>query len=543
MYTHNKLFLFLLITLCALVCAPREAAAVPNSFTVTMTTTTPDVTMGDPAGTTLTYSITNGNGNGSITQLQFTAPAGFTWQGCGALPSGWTCGAGGAVSLTISAGTVIAPGSTLTPVPLILNAIPSLGGNNLSGSLASVRATFSKGLSPISITPANTFPRVHSLLMTLVPSSYNVGAGCYFTLTMTVTNKSTSAITGVTSVPKPPTVTGVGATATTTSNPANLNLAASGGAGTMVWTYTAGATAGTLTFTAYARDTATTHTSSSVTTASITVSTGISCNFTVTIAVTPDCLYSGSMATFTMTVTNNTGGTINTVTPSALTKYVTGAANIGAFTGPSPASIASLANGASGTFTWTATVTGNINDTYYVTGYATSASPAYTTATATSNTEDIDGYIVTVNPAATYAGSTNEELVWTIRNYGCNTISNVLITVPAGWTASTDGYALVTNTIGNQIDTWTLSGTTFTSDSSTNNVQQGSTVNNFYLRFSATPSVIVATNYTFNITVTDATSPTPIVTVIPTTVTVNPFNTSIPGQGNYTKQETWRESY
>lgn len=264
---------------------------------------------------------------------------------------------------------------------------------------------------------------------------------------------------------------------------------------------------------------------------------------TITIAVTPDCLYSGSMATFTMTVTNNTGGTINTVTPSALTKYVTGAANIGAFTGPSPASIASLANGASGTFTWTATVTGNINDTYYVTGYATSASPAYTTATATSNTEDIDGYIVTVNPAATYAGSTNEELVWTIRNYGCNTISNVLITVPAGWTASTDGYALVTNTIGNQIDTWTLSGTTFTSDSSTNNVQQGSTVNNFYLRFSATPSVIVATNYTFNITVTDATSPTPIVTVIPTTVTVNPFNTSIPGQGNYTKQETWRESY
>jgi len=264
---------------------------------------------------------------------------------------------------------------------------------------------------------------------------------------------------------------------------------------------------------------------------------------TAAISVTPDCLFSGGTATFVMTVTNNTGGAINTVAPSALTKFTTGAAAIGAFTGPSPASIASIANGSSGTFTWTAPVTGNINDTYYVTGYATSASPAYTMATATSNTQDIDGYIVTVSPASTYAGSTNQELVWTIANYGCNTIGNVLFPVPAGWTASSDGYTLVTNTSGSQVDTWTLSGMTFTSDISTNNVQQGSSGNKFYLRFSATPSVTVATNYTFNITVTDATSPTPIVTVIPTTVTVNTYNNSTKGQGNYTGTVTWQESY
>lgn len=262
---------------------------------------------------------------------------------------------------------------------------------------------------------------------------------------------------------------------------------------------------------------------------------------TAAISLTPACLYSGSAATFTMTVANGTGGAINTVAPSALTKG--GTATIGAFTGPSPASIAAIADGASGTFTWTAPVTGNVNDTYFVTGYATSVTPAFTTATATSNTEDIDGYVVTVSPASTYAGSKNQDLTWTIANYGCNEISSVLINVPGGWTASNDGYALVTNTIGNQVDTWTFSGTTFTSDSLINNVQQGSTVNNFSLRFSATPSVTVSTPYTFNVTVTDASSPTPVVTVIPTTVTVNPYDKTNKGQGNFTGTAIWQEIY
>lgn len=262
---------------------------------------------------------------------------------------------------------------------------------------------------------------------------------------------------------------------------------------------------------------------------------------TAAISVTPACLYSGSAATFTMTVTNGTGGAIDTVAPSALTKG--GTATIGAFAGPSPASIASIADGASGIFTWTAPVTGNVNDTYFVTGYATSATPAFTTATATSNTEDIDGYIVTVSPASTYAGSKNQDLTWTIANYGCNEISSVMINVPGGWTGSTDGYALVTNTVGNLVDTWTFSGTTFTSDSLINNVQQGSTVNNFSMRFSATPSVSVPTPYTFNITVTDASSPAPVVSVIPTTVIVNPYDKTNQGQGNYTGTTIWQEIY
>lgn len=256
---------------------------------------------------------------------------------------------------------------------------------------------------------------------------------------------------------------------------------------------------------------------------------------TAAISVTPACLFPGDTATFVMTVTNNTGVTINTVTPSALTKFVTGAAVIGAFTGPSPASIASLADGATGTFTWTAPVTGNVNDTYYVEGYAVSASPPFSTATATSNTENINGYILAVSPASTNAGSKTEELVWSLTNFGCGSISNVLVNVPGSWSASADGYAAVTNTLGNPIDTWTFAGTTFTSDSAADNVQQGSSGNKFYLLFSNTPSLPETS--TFNITVTDSTGTSKTVA---TAVTVNPYSTGIL---NNADAGAWQESY
>ena len=284
-----------------------------------------------------------------------------------------------------------------------------------------------------------------ALAMTLVPSTFNVGTGCTFTLTMSVTNNSTAAVT-VTSVTKPPTPTGV--SVSTSSNPANLSLAVLG-SGTMVWNYTAGGSAGTVNFTACASAGAscatvsgTSITSSTVITPNITVSTGLSCNFTATLD-TPTCLFSGDTATFTMTVTNTTGGTVNNVVPSALTRFTTGAAVIGAFTGPAPASYASIANNTSQQFTWTAPVTGNLNDTYYVTGNATAT--GYTSATATSNTtEDIEEYGITVSPSSTNTNSANQELTWTITNTGCADVNQVRVTVPAGWTVPVaDSYSLI----------------------------------------------------------------------------------------------------
>ncbi|MBI3595855.1 MAG: hypothetical protein HY203_01725 [Nitrospirae bacterium] len=241
-----------------------------------------------------------------------------------------------------------------------------------------------------------------------------------------------------------------------------------------------------------------------------------------------------------MTVTNNTGGAVTAVTPSALTKFTTGAAAIGAFTGPAPASIAAIANGASGTFTWTAPVTGNVNDTYYVTGFATAAGPI-TTATATSNTGRVGGYTVAVSPASTNAGSTNQELSWTITNNGCADVKQVQITVPAGWGLPvTDTYSMIdqynppnpgTNPIE---DIWTVSGANPVTFAATILPPSASTDvlpliggspkdGTFNLVFPTTPSSTGTSSFQITITDTNNTSVTRT-----TDVTVNAFNSGSP---------------
>jgi len=265
------------------------------------------------------------------------------------------------------------------------------------------------------------------------------------------------------------------------------------------------------------------------------------------LAVTPSCLYSGSTATFTMTVTNWTGVPINAVTPSPLTRHVTGTAVIGAFTGPAPASVATLAHGATGTFTWTAAVTGGVNDRYYVSGHATSGGPR--TLTATSNTQEINGYTVSVSPDTTYARSTNQHLAWTITNHGCSTatgnptsIDRVAIAAPAGWTLSADGYALAANVLFDLVENWTISGSTFTAPNPAERIPfTGTGV--FDLVFAATPAVPGTADFT--ITVTDeAGAPTTLLTTVGNgSVLVSPYSNATPGQGNYTGLTVWQEQF
>ena len=239
-----------------------------------------------------------------------------------------------------------------------------------------------------------------------------------------------------------------------------------------------------------------------------------------------------------MMVTNTTGTTVTNVVPSTLTRIVTGAASIGTFTGPAPASIASIANGANGTFTWSAPVTGNINDTYAVSGYAIANGPLQT-ATVTSNTQSIKGYSIMANSA--YASSTNDEIIWTITNNGCANVNQVSIAVPAGWTFANDAYPLVYNTAGNQVDSWTISGTTLTSPSATDRIPPAPAVLNygtFSLVFSQTP--ISSGTYTFNVTITDNSAPTPVIQTIPSTVIVSPYDSGTGGP-NVVDTTIWEE--
>jgi hypothetical protein len=269
----------------------------------------------------------------------------------------------------------------------------------------------------------------------------------------------------------------------------------------------------------------------------VTIINALSCGLIVDSKVTPTCLYSGDVATITMSVLNNTGAQATNVLP-VLTPIVSGAAAFGAFNPAAQTAIA-INSGATGTFTWTVPVTGDPNNSYAVKGYVTANNPGFITSpTTTSNVQDIDGYVVNVSPVSTNADSTNAELIWNITNYACYNINQVSIAVPAGWTFANDAYALVNNTLGTQVDTWNPLGTTFTSPNATDRIPVPPLPNigDFSLLFSQTTSA--AGTYTFNVTITDD-APTPRVMVVPTTVIVIPYDSSGP---NATDITLWHEN-
>lgn len=530
--TRIKVTLIMLMTAGLFFSFRQSAAEAAYNFTSTMTNapTPVEFTMGDPAS--ITFQITNSSTGGEVDQriyqMRFrldSTTGGTVFSNTTAAPAGWTRTAFSTTSITFRANTANdaivctiggCPVGPSTSKTFTLNIVAGRYSSDVTHDLRDVRAYFqdstfswppSRSDSTITRTSGTSVGlwTLKSLLMTLVPSTTAVPVGGTFTLTMTVTNRSTSNLTGITSNPKPPTrqynhlnnpPTPVAVA--TISNPANLNLNA-GATGTMVWTYTTtGSGPGTVRFQAYAG--VGTRTSKLIT--SVPVSIGV---ISGSFSITPTCLFSGNVATFVLTVTNVTGGTVNNIVPTALTRG--GTATIGAFTGPAPASIASLANNSAGTFTWTATVTGTVGSTYSVTGSAT-GNGGNTTGPVVSGTEDVGGYVINLDVTETNLSSTNQPLTWSITNQGCAPAQSVSISFPSGWVwggGAEDGYALVTDTVGNLVESWVASGPTsgpvqFASPSAAGRIPltEGG---DFELVFSAVPTS--GTSSTFTVTVTD----------------------------------------
>src|SRR5260221_4386663 len=124
-----------------------------------------------------------------------------------------------------------------------------------------------------------------------------------------------------------------------------------------------------------------------------------------------------------MTVTNNTGGAVTSVSPTLNLPTVANGASVGAYSSSTASPLGcntSLANGSSCVFTWTAStsVTGSYpgsppQPSFFATGSATacvgaSCPPSTTLATpaATSNTANILEYVASVSPATIYSPST-----------------------------------------------------------------------------------------------------------------------------------------
>src|SRR5574341_737177 len=511
------------------------------------------VTMGTTGS--LTYQIANQNTGGNtgerIYEVRFRMQGGrSTFSSSTAAPAGWTRTGYSSTSVTFRAtswANAIPTGSSLNFVIVFNFRSTSPDTNELLRDIRT-RFTGSTGGPPFSNYGSDTDSNqggwtLRSLAITSFQTTDLAGVpvsavayGTPFRLVMTIRNNSTTTQTAVVSNPPAPGLVGgslnPGAPSSTVYNPSPLNLAP-GASGTITFTYTApSGTPGTIQFTASARNGANNATSLTALSNVLTVS-----PLSVGIAVTPSCLFTGDTATFTMTVTNNTGSAVSNVTPSALTRFTVNGASIGAFTGPSPPSVNPLASGASARFTWTAVVTGTVpasgpKPSFYVTGSATANSGVIVTPAATSNQEDIDEYIVSVTPSSTNASSTNEELLWTVSNRGCGAVDSVSISIDAAWTYANDAYSAVDISAVNTVETWSASApnpVVFTAAPTAAERLPIDFSGDYSLVFSVLP--VVPEVSTFTVTIIDVAIP-PNTRTVPTSVHVNAFDPTGPNASN-----------
>lgn len=214
--------------------------------------------------------------------------------------------------------------------------------------------------------------------------------------------------------------------------------------------------------------------------------------FTAVVSVDTLTAISGQTVTVTMVVTNTGSTALATVTPT-MSAYGTATATL--LTGPTPSTFASLAGGASATFTWTYSISGSSGQTYYFQGYATAG--ASTSNTSTSQTGTIDAYSVTMEPTIFASGATNTQVNFTVYNGGSIALKQVDITYPSSWTYSS-------GSAGN----WAVSqsGSTVTFTAGTNISSGGSQL--FSVIYSLLPTVTVDTPSTFYVKVTDTSNNT-----------------------------------
>ena len=551
-------FLLLFVSLAA----ASSTAQAARSFTLTQTSPAApgEVDMGTTQ--TLTFTVTNtasgGNAGERIYRLRIRLNGSCTGTGCVATafsstsgaPVNWTRTAFSATSITYQAATwndAIPSGSSLS-VSVVLTAGTS--SQDRAETLRDVRAYFTtdnnfangisqSGTNTISSPGSWTLQSLQITGFQTTDTSGNpvsaIAAGASFRIVITVKNISVATQNGIVANPSPPTATKTGSfsgsspsCSLTSTSPSPLNLTA-GSSGTMTYTCTTlGSNSGTVQYSVtdvrIGSGAATSRSSSSNVLSVSPLSVGIA--ITGPYADTT-CHFPGDTATFVMTVTNNTSSALTSITPSSLT-FSGSSATVGAFSGPStacngpppgsppvppPSGGSPLAVGGFCKYTWTAPVSivGNYPATgpkpsFFVTGTATANPGSITSPTATSNTQDVDGFVLSVTPATTNTDSGNQEFTFSVTNRACSNVNQVAIAPPAGFTYGSDGYSLVTDTTGNPNENWSLASTTFTAP--LNNAPAADpgrlpigNSGDFSLVFSATPSA--AGTYTFNLTFTD----------------------------------------
>ncbi len=537
-------------------CAASFAAEAARTFTVVQSPATVPLPK-YPMRTTqaLSYTITNtstgGNAGERIYRCRFRINNGSTFANATAAPAGWTRTAYSTTSVTFQAtswANSIAVGGPATAFTLQI--LMTSAAADANQTLRDVRCNFTltttgppfgntgnptvggggAGVSGWTITSL----QITSFVITDLAGTpvTAITAGTSFRLVMTVLNQSTATQNPIASNPNPPTPTKTGTVTQTLTGTVGspLNLA-SGASGTITFTYSTVATdIGTIFFTASAQRSATV-TSPTATSPSLAVSA-----FTAALASSRSCQYAGSNITITMTLVNGYPYSITNITPT-LTPVA--GAPVTLVSGPTPATVATLAAGANTNITWTYQVNSvGATNPFTFSGSATGTAntvgnPPVTTPTAISASITRGDFAGTISPTAVNASSTNVEMTVTITNNGCAAVNSVAITPPGGWAASADTYSVVTLAAG-PVETWTVAGTTFTSPNAANQMPVAFG-GDFAVVFSSTP---VATGAgTFTVRVTDANG---LFADVPLGITVSAY---LSGTLNNADTRAWREDF
>jgi hypothetical protein len=546
-----------LLALCALIglALGHGLAHAARVYTNVQTPTAASAVFDMGSTQSLSYRITNtntGTNTGErIFEMRFRVLTGSSlFSGATAAPAGWTRTAWSTTAVTFQAtswANAIVVGGASVSFTLVLTMRSS--NVDISETLRDLRARYTKstGGPPFSSISAVVTNKPDSwTLKSLTITSFQItdtlgspisslAAGGNFRLVMTVKNNSTSPQNAIVSNPNPPTTVETGTvtqslTGTVTS-PSPFNLA-SLASGTITFSFsTAGSDNGTIYFTAQAR-VGTSVTSNTATSPILTFSSCV-LSGSFQLPASSICQYAGSNITLRMALKNNCTSPINTVTPALNPP----AGPVTLVSGPTPATIGSIAVGATATVDWVYQINNSAaTNPFTFVGSATSLSPALTAPAATSPGVTRGEFPIAVNPLVTNASSSNVEMTWTPTNNGCAAVNSVAISIPAGWVWANDAYSLVDLSAINSVETWVASGAnpvTFTAPNVANRLPQ-SFGGDFSLVFSATPASTTTSNFTVN--VTDANGAA-ISVAVP--VTVSPFKD--PNGLNSVTTTIWRE--
>ena len=242
-------------------------------------------------------------------------------------------------------------------------------------------------------------------------------------------------------------------------------------------------------------------------------------DFTAIMALVPLKVADGQQATATMTLTNNGTDYIASVVPSVTTS---GTAGLAIVSGPTPSLIGAMAPGTNQEIRWVYTATGNVGDTYRLSGRATSSTLTSIPDPAVSPWGVISAYSAVVSPDIVASGAVNLSLVFTVFNNGSYPVRQVKINTPAGWNLQTasgpPGWSVRTS--GNPV--------TARFRTRTDPIPVGGS-GAFNLIFSSIPTVSSSTEFNFLVSLWDTwTRLNRAATgAVETSVTVNPYSITL----------------